>query len=217
MASCQQRGNKWQYRIVAKGVLQKPVFLTFEDKEEGDRYVARLESLIRQGIVPPELIESNQEFVVIADLIRGYQKAVALKEDDKEILAVQFSRVGMVGLADVSYKWCENWIAEMKRVNNMSPSTIRHHVGTLARCFDWASNRGVPELAVNPLRLLPRGYSVYNDHDRKALAATGKSAKEDESRDRRLESGEEAEIRKVLNREKPQGRAIADVDPTEAS
>ena len=47
MASCQRRGDKWQFRIVAKGILPKPVFFTFEDKEEGERYVAKLESLIR--------------------------------------------------------------------------------------------------------------------------------------------------------------------------
>lgn len=217
MASCQQRGDKFQYRIVAKGVLAKPVFLTFDSKDEGDKYVARLEALIRQGVVPPELIEDNKEFVVIGDLIRAYKLTVSIKEDDKELLDVIFARIGVVPLQDVSYKWSENWISEMKRVRNMAPSTIRHHVGALARCFDWARNRGVPDMAVNPLRLLPKGYSSYTDHDKAFLNKEGKEHKEDESRDRRLEDGEEPRIRAIMNGEKPANRERAFELPFQAA
>lgn len=217
MASCQQRGDKFQYRITAKGILPKPVFLTFDSREEGDPYVARLEALIRQGIVPPELIDDNKEFVVVGDLIRTYIKTVAIKEDDKELLGVQLARIGVVALADVNYKWAEKWISEMKQVRRMAPSTIRHHVGALARCFDWACNRGVPELAVNPLRLLPKGYSSYNDHDKQVLAKVGKEHKEDEWRDRRLEDGEEPAIRRIMNGEKPKNRERAFELPYQAA
>jgi integrase len=176
---------------------------------KSDPYVARLEALIRQGIVPPELIKDNKEFVVIGDIIRTYVKTVAIKEDDKELLGVLLTRIGIVTLTDVNYQWAEKWISEMKQVRNMAPSTIRHHVGAIARCFDWARNRGVPELTVNPLRLLPKGYSAYNDHDKLILAKQGKKHKEDEWRDRRLEEGEEPAIRKIMNGEKPKDRERA--------
>ncbi|HPP46224.1 MAG TPA: site-specific integrase, partial [Accumulibacter sp.] len=103
---------------------------------KSDPYVARLEALIRQGIVPPELIKDNKEFVVIGDIIRTYVKTVAIKEDDKELLGVLLTRIGIVTLTDVNYQWAEKWISEMKQVRNMAPSTIRHHVGAIARCFD---------------------------------------------------------------------------------
>ena len=54
MATCQQRGDKFQFTIKAKNLLPKPVYLTFTDKAEGEQYVAKLKALIRQGIVPPE-------------------------------------------------------------------------------------------------------------------------------------------------------------------
>ncbi|MDR2836978.1 MAG: site-specific integrase [Azonexus sp.] len=217
MSSVQRRGDKFQYRIVAKGVLPKPVFLTFDTKEEGDQYVARLEALIRQGIVPPELVEKNREFLTVGEVIAEYRRLVSIKEDDKTLLDIQLARIGIVQLKSVTYQWCESWIGEMKMVRNMAPSTIRHHVGALARCFDWARNRGVPELAVNPLRLLPKGYSSYTDHDKKTLKKEGKAHKDDVSRDRRLEGDEELRIRAVMNGEKPANRERAFTLPYQAA
>ena len=48
----------------------------------------------------------------------------------------------------------------MKPEQHLSPVTIRHHVGSLARCFDWGAKRGIVALAVNPLRMLPKRYAI---------------------------------------------------------
>jgi integrase len=84
----------------------------------------------------------------------------------------------------------------MKRVEHLSPVTIRHHVGALARLLDQFAKRG--DIPSNPLRALSRGYSTYSRNDIAALPK-GKVARIEQERDRRLSSKEEENIRKVLD------------------
>lgn len=205
MATCRQRGSRWEFTIKCKSVREKPFYFTFDDKAEGDLYVGRLEVLLRQGVVPTELIEENKEFVIVGDVIRAYMKARAITEDDRGLLEAVFARVGVVRLTTVSYSWVENLVKGMKVTHNLAPSTIRHYVGALARCFDWGSNRGIPELVVNPLRLLPKGYATYNAHDRAELG-DGMKARTDIERDRRLEDDEESRIRAAMAGERRNDR-----------
>ena len=95
----------------------------------------------------------------------------------------------------VAYPWVEGWVAEMKGIDRMAPSTIRHQVGALARCLDWVVRTRPKELPQNPLRLLPKRYSTYRDGEVR-----------DRERDRRLTADEEAAIRRVLAGEKPEGK-----------
>jgi integrase len=122
---------------------------------------------------------------------------------------VVVERIGTTRLRAITYAWAESWVSAMKRERNLSPTTIRHHVGALARCFDWAARHGIAALAGNPLRQLPRRYSIYSDSDAAAARVANSSARVDEERDRRLQPGEEARIRSVLAGEKPQGRERA--------
>lgn len=39
-------------RLLEKGVLAKPIYLTFASSQEGDEYARRLEALLGRGIVP---------------------------------------------------------------------------------------------------------------------------------------------------------------------
>jgi len=87
----------------------------------------------------------------------------------------------------------------MKRVRNLSPSTIRHYVGALARCMDWGIRKGY--LTTNPLRLLPKRYATYTDAD--SVVAEKRI---DQHRDRRLSVEEEKRVRAILAGEKPEGR-----------
>jgi integrase len=86
----------------------------------------------------------------------------------------------------------------MKRDANLAPSTIRHRHGALARCFDWMVRKHADVMVQNPLRLLKRGFATYTDGDGEILAKSGKAAKADTERDRRLLPDEEEEILKVL-------------------
>jgi integrase len=97
----------------------------------------------------------------------------------------------------------------MKRVQGLAPSTIRHHVGALARCLDWLGRRHADTFPGNPIRLLPKGYASYTESDGRVAIVNGKVPREDAERDRRLQSGEEDRIRGILSGQKPEGRQRA--------
>ena len=195
MATKLKRGKVWRYVIKRKVLLPKPIYLTFEDEEEGDMYVARLEKLLDNGIVPQEFKENEKAITTLRHAIDAYISAVHVAAVDVELLGVTRGRIENIGLDKVTYPWAEKWIAGMKS-DGKAPSTIRHHVGALARCLDWLVNQGTTMLVANPLRMLPKRY------------ATSESRK-DVERDRRRRWGEEEAIRKILAGEKPKNRERA--------
>lgn len=209
MATVRQRSNgSWEYIIKCKAVREKPFYLYFDDREEGDRVVPKVEALLRQGIIPEVLqSEGETQFEVVADVIREYLNNNSVPESDRRCLGVVYGRIGMERLNRIDYAWVEAWIAGMKRERNLSPSTIRHHVGSLARCFDWGSKRKIATLAVNPIRLLPRRYATYSEMDRRIVQKIeGMEVRCDDKRDRRLEQEEERLIREVLDGKKPEDK-----------
>ena len=179
MATKRKRRSSWEFVVRRKGLLPKPLYLTFTSEQEGDRYVAKLEALLDRGVVPDEFRRQSGDLVTIEDAVREY------------------------------LEWVEVWVTGLKRERNLSPTTIRHHVGALARCFDWGTRRGVAALAVNPLRQLPKRYATYSDSDASAVRAVEGGVRVDVERDRRLQSDEERLIRATLAGEKPEGRERA--------
>lgn len=190
MATKRKRGNRWEYRIPRKGLLPKPLYLSFTTEAEGDEYVRRLERLLDTGHVPPEFLTQPREYESITHVIRAYLLESHVADSDADLLGVLNQRIGKTRLTAINDDWAHSWITGLKRADRLSPGTIRHYVGALARCLDWGRRRGVPELVVNPLRNLPRGYASYSPADGPAV--------EDVSRDRRLTAEEEGAIRRVL-------------------
>lgn len=197
------KSGNWEFIVKRSKLLPKPIYLTFTDETEGDTYVRRLEQLLDAGIVPPEFQEDNQTPLTLAQAIRQYQATVAVSAADGPLLGVLLERLGDQSLVMIDYDWVEKWIMNMKRLQNLAPSTIRHYVGALARCLDWVTRKKI--IPGNPLRLLPKGYAKYTDAD----VAAGAELKEDIERDRRLEHGEHDRILKILSGEKPSGRQRA--------
>lgn len=117
---------------------------------------------------------------------------------DIKLLDTVRSRLDTLGTGHLNYDWAEGWIRAMKRTQNLSPSTIRHRHGALARCFDWMLRKHPEIMAQNPLRLLKRGSATYTDDDNRLVIAAGKKAKRDVERDRRLDGDEENRILRVL-------------------
>ncbi|NDI85127.1 site-specific integrase [Undibacterium crateris] len=208
MATKRQKNKGWEYVIKRKSLLAKPLYLTFADEAEGDSYVAKLEALLDRGIVPQELFAKKSEHNTIADLIKEYLVANSVPDSDERLLNVQYARIGEAELKRIDYAWVEKWVFAMKVEYNLSPDTIRHHVGALGRCFDWAGRRNIVPLVINPIRQLPKRYAQYSDRDVAAARAfDGEHAeKSDDKRDRRLEPGEEERIRSVMARDKPSQR-----------
>jgi integrase len=213
MASKRKRGNSWEYIIKNKEHLPKPISLSFKSEEEGDDYVARLEAGLKHGIVPEEFRKHISEFTFIGDVIGGYLKSGYVPPSDVSCLNVLYARIGTVALKAVDFAWVEKWIASMKTFHNLAPSTIRHHVGALARCFDWGSKQKIVALLINPIRLLPKRYARYTEADARVLDARNaeavkaglapKALPKDEERERRLLPDEETEARRLLAGGKP--------------
>ena len=199
MATKRKRsGGSWEYVVRRKNMLPKPIYLSFDDEAEGDAYVAKLETLLDAGVVPQEFIERQADAFLVGELIRDYLAEVAIGESDIPLLHRLYDRIGTQTLNKINYPWVEGW------VDQLSPITIRHYVGALARCLDWGVTRG--RLSVNPLRLLPKRYAVYSEADR---VKCGGASPEEIHRDRRLAEDEEKKIRLILSGQKPKDRQRA--------
>lgn len=202
MATKRRRGAAWHYTVRRAGLLPQPIYLSFPIEAEGDAYVRKLEALLDRGVVPDEFRKK-----VRGDLrsnVDRYLAEATVSRDDGKLLAVITQRLGTIRLVDLSFQWATEWVTALKREQNLAPSTVRHHVGALSRALDWlAAHSDIPG---NPLKLLPRGYSTYTDKDGVFVRKAGGQAKTDEERDRRLERGEEPEIRRLLAGGKPKRR-----------
>ncbi len=209
MATKRKRGSSWEFVVRRKRLLPKPLYLTFASKEEGDEYTRRLEALLDRGVVPEEFRRQQGDLVTVADAARAYLAAQHVPSSDQRCLAVVVDRIGTTRLRTVTYPWAESWVTTLKRERNLSPTTIRHYVGALARCFDWGGRHGIAALVSNPLRQLPKRYSSYSGQDVSAARALEGTARSDVERDRRLQLSEESRIRAVLAGNKPDGRERA--------
>ena len=205
MATKRKRGNSWHYVVRRAKLLPQPVYLSFDSEAEGDEYVRRLEALLDRGIVPPELADTKAAAKDLRSQVSEYRSAQHISVDDAKLLPVVLSRLPIdLALPQLTFTWATGWVTALKREQNLSPSTIRHHVGALSRALDWLAAHG--KVPLNPLRLLPRGYSTYTPDDKRAVEEIEGAVKVDEERDRRLEPGEESRIRAILAGDKPQGR-----------
>lgn len=191
MATKRKRGSSWTY-TVRKSCLPKPIYLTFADEAEGDLYVAKLERLLAQGIVPPEFAQDKKEKAKkLSEMIRDYMRVNTISPQDEQILSA--FDAGSVDSFQMDAQWAMAVVANMKD-KKLAPGTIRHQVGALARCLDYAVYQ--TWMPKNPLRNLPRGYSTYKGKERV-----------DESRDRRLSDQEIQRVWSVLKGEyKPANR-----------
>lgn len=195
MAGIKQFPNgTWQYTFQKKGLLEKPIYMTFATREEGDAYAERLERLLDRGIIPTEH-KPQGKVITIDHLDREYQREAHPSPKDVSALRVIVRDHGSVRLSEIDAEWVDNWIKSMKRDERLAPSSIRSRVGALARCTDWGMRKKYLALPDHPLRSLPDGYAQYTKED--AVLAGG--ARIDQERDRRLEAGETERILAVID------------------
>jgi integrase len=72
-------------------------------------------------------------------------------------------------------------------------------VQALGRSLDEWNRHHQDAPVINPVRMLPKGYSTYSEVDKRVAEAGGKKAKIDVTRDRRLHPGEEDRIIAALS------------------
>lgn len=194
MAGKRIRANgTWEYVFKKAGLLEKPIYMTFASEKEGDEYAQRLEALLDRGIIPSEH-QPEGRILTIAALDREYQREAHPSPKDVAALRVIVRMHGDWPLARITAGWVDNWISEMKRVEQLAPATIRARVGALARCTDWGMRKGYVQFPDHPLRSLPDGYAQYTKMD----AALSGGGRVDTERDRRLERGEYERILAVI-------------------
>ena len=198
MAAIQNRGGKWQLRVVHK-LLPKPYFSTFPTREEAQDSGRQLEALLDRGTVPAEMAETEKrgDNPLLSKLITDYLAQANVAPSDRPVLALVGATEGNIRLQTVSAAWADLWVYRLKVEQNLAPSSIRKRVESLARVIDayWRSKNKV---SANPLRMMPRGYAAANERDAALIKAAGAQVKRDVSRDRRLSPSEYAACRAAL-------------------
>jgi integrase len=189
MASIIKRKNSWQVTI-RRSVLPRPHYATFDTEAEARAYGMHVESMIDSGNVPAELLSESKVPDTLGAMVRQYlMESGSISAMDQEIMGLPaIQAISGVLARELTVAWALRWVDSLKRESKLAPGSIRKRVGTLARCLDWHVRR--QNLAVNPLKQLPIGYSAYSRADG--------VKREDESRDRRLAPDEERKIRLVL-------------------
>lgn len=167
MASVREtRTGRFELTIRNK-LLPKPVYLTFETREEADAYGKQVDMLLAAGVVPADLGRTDAEpkpTEKLRFIIGAWMNTGQPAKSDMEVLRLLQIELGKVLIADITYKWAEAWVKSMKldASKNYAPSTIRKRIGSLSRCFDWWLRQADGVNFGNPLKLLPRGLASYN-------------------------------------------------------
>ena len=88
MATKRKRNSSWEFVVRRKGLLPRPLYLTFASEEEGDQYVRKLEALLDRGVVPDEFRRQRGELVTIEDAAREYLAVQDVPFSDKLLISV---------------------------------------------------------------------------------------------------------------------------------
>lgn len=194
MGTLYTRPYGFQIRVTNK-LLPKDLWATFDTRDAAEQYMEQLESLLAQGVVPVALLErgnTKQEIWTVQRCIVEYVRNNAVPLSDRKVLDTLMPTVATITTSVLNYEWAEAWIGDMKRLQQLAPSTIRHRHGALARCLDWIVRKHPKLMLQNPLRLLKRGFATYTAADADVLARRGLEIRVDEERDRRVPTDEEA-------------------------
>ena len=183
-------GGKWELCIRHK-LLPKRVYLTFPSEEDATNYGRQCDSLLKAGIVPAGLVADNgKPSEKLAIILRAWINSGKPAHTELDVLGRLVAEIGALRLDELSYRWAENWVSDLKLKSNLAPSTILKRIGALSRCLDDYLRKH-PDISIgNPLKLLPRGAATYNGQDARLVEALGMEPKADQVRQRRLLPGE---------------------------
>ena len=216
----QARGSRHQLRVM-HGLLPRAFFARFETEREARDYGDQLHAMLDRGVVPQELVAAapKGDDPLLMEVIRQYTKAAPITASDDALLSQMMPELVGTRISTITYLWIDRYVRDLKlkRSKPIAPSTIRKRIGVLGRVLDWYWWRVTPQDKLppaNPMRLLPRGYSLYGQGEANELSKFDKVAKCDQVRNRRLEPGEEDRILAALAGTKRRDRERAlDADP----
>lgn len=192
----QKQSGKWEIALRHPSLPGGRRYFTFDTEAEANAYAEQWRLMKMAGIEPPaELLQPKaQTQATLAQVVRAWANSGHAAPTQLPALTKLVMEVGAVKLTDATYTWLTGYVQRLKVEKNLSPTSIRHRVQALGRSLDeWMRHH--PDVVMqNPTRLLPKGYSSYNDKDKALVLAAGKAPKADQVRDRRLQPGEEERI-----------------------
>lgn len=197
-----KRGAKWQVRIES-ALLPKMFFATFDDEQQARNYHDHIYGMLNSGVVPLDMLDAGDKRSGkrLNALISGFMHSTpGPAPSDLPTLKLLDRELGKLRSDEISFQWVEEWVKTLKLKQNLAPSSIRKRVESLARVIDWYIASSTPShqtAPLNPLRMLPKGYSLYSNRDTAGLEE-GLEAKKDVKRERRFAPGEEQRIREAL-------------------
>jgi len=202
--------GSWELCIQHK-LLPSRTYRTFNTEAEAIDFEREVKRWLATGVVPAALMESQGVGKVeplLTVLIQQWRNAGRLSPTDDALLGWLMSddKIKTVRLSGLTYKWAEGWITDLKQRRFLAPSSIRQRVQALSKMLEGYIRANPSTTVINPLRLLPRGYSVYTDTDAKVLQARGEKNRIDVVRDRRLLLGEADLIRATIRGARPAGK-----------
>ncbi len=191
-------GKKYQLRVTHK-LLQKIKYATYPTEAEARTQGQMAQDSLDAGVVPRAWLEAPKFlFTDIAGAIREYRRAAGVPPSTDNLLSTLSSEIGDTSLSKLTNQWADEWVRIQKLKKHRTPGTTRHHVGALSRCLKWVVRTHPDHLLKNPLNDLPRGYSIYNELEQKAIKAQGMEVPTDSESVNRLMKHEEVAVVKVL-------------------
>jgi integrase len=216
-STIRQRSPQAFQLIVKHKLLPKPFVHTFDDNGQAQAYRDNLVMLLKRGIVPQDLMaepkETRADDPLLVEVISEYERTAPIAPSDFDQLKQLRSETLGIRLSGLTFEWVEGFVVKLKSPQkHLSPGTIRKRVESLGRAVDWKIRRTTKKNEIpraNPLRLLPKNYSVYSGIDAKLAAP-----KLDVSKNLRLGPGQHEAILKVLQGYKrPDRERALEVDP----
>lgn len=197
MAKARQKpSGKWEIGLRHPSLPGGRRYFTFDTEEQANAYEAQWRALKLAGIDPPaELLRpAPVQSPTLGNIVRAWASSGHAAPTQQSALGSLFSEVGQVRLVDATYAWLAVYVQWLKADKNLAPGSVRHRVQALGRAIDEYLRNHPGTVYANPVKLLPKGYSRYNDVDARLVQAKGGQPKADVVRDRRLHPGEQERI-----------------------
>ena len=203
MAKARQKpSGKWEIGLRHPSLPGGRKYFTFDTEQEATAYAQQWKLMKLAELAPPS------ELVQPANPVRDVRMSRVLGEwsdsgfaAPSQILTLSTvnREIGATRLSEVNYKWLAGYLRMLKVDKNLSPCSIKHRIQAMGRAIDeYLRHHPALEMG-NPVKLLPKGYSVYTDMDTKLVEANGGKSKQTKARDRRLLPGEHEKIVQVLS------------------
>lgn len=192
----QTASGKWEIGLRHPALPGGRRYFTFDREDEASNYAHQWKLMKQAGLPPPQelLRPEPTSGPTLGFIVRQWASSGLAAPSQHPALNRLFDEVGRVKLEDADYTWLSAYIQSLKVKRNLSPNSIRQRVQALGRAIDEYARHNPKQKIASPTKILPKGYSSYSDVDRKLAEASGKKARVDQQRDRRLRPGEEEKI-----------------------